>query len=108
MLRIQPRQVSRPKKGKREHRKLTDEEKLKRDRWEEAWIASGKKLPYERTEAHAAAAAKSVEAAPGGGKGNKGKGKGKGEQKCWRFLVRGETCPCGKDCWHRANAPGHP
>ena len=64
-----------PKKCKREHRKLTDDEKLKRDKWEQAWVASGKTLPYERTEAHAAAAAKSVETAPGGGKGKNTKGK---------------------------------
>ena len=86
---------------------MTDEEKLKRDKWEQAWIASGKTLPYDRTEAHAAAAAKSADGAPGGPKGTKGKGKGKGEQKCYRFMATKE-CPFGKDCWNRANTPGHP
>ena len=86
---------------------MTDDEKLKRDKWEQAWVASGKMLPYDRTEAHAAAAAKTVDGAPGGAKPTKGKGKGKGDQKCHRFMATKE-CPFGKDCWNRANTPGHP
>ena len=74
---------------------------------EQAWEASGKTLPYERTEAHAAAAAKSVDAAPGNSKGKNTKGKGKGEQKCYRFMATNE-CPFGKDFWNRADTPGHP
>ena len=86
---------------------MTDQEKVKRDKWEQAWEASGRTLPYERTEAHAAAAAKNVDGAPGGTKPTKGKGKGKSDGKCYRFMATKE-CPFGKDCWNRANTPGHP
>ena len=121
-----------PKAGcYKNHRGLSDAEKLKRDKYEEARLAAGKSLGYERTAAQAQAAAANVAAnssrprstsserrkrdgGKGGGKGkggSKGKGKGGGkggkDKPCRVFLETGK-CDRGKDCWFRANTPNHP
>ena len=95
--------------------KLSPDQKLKRDKYEEATIAAGKQLGYKRTPEQAEAAKRSVaangNAAPAdkGGKGGKGgkSGKGKPKKKCWWHLD-GQVCPHGAGCWDRDNTPGHP
>ena len=98
---------------------MTDDEKLKRDRREEALIAAGKPLGYNRTEKQAAAAKANVKknssrpASPapgGGGSGGGGKSGGKGKDPnapCWNFTNDGK-CSWGKNCKFRKNTPGHP
>ena len=101
-----------PCKQGREHRGLTDSEKLDRNKAEQRLRAAGKPLGYKRSDKQAAAAARAVaEAAPadggkGGGKG--GKGKGKSNNKCWHHLDKPGSCPHGQNCWFKANTPGHP
>ena len=101
------------------HVKLTPEQKLFRDKYEEATTAAGKELGYKRTPEQAEAAKRNVasngNAAPAdkGGKGGKGgksgktNGKGKTKRKCW-YHLDGQVCPHGANCWNRADTPGHP
>ena len=108
------------------HRKLTDAEVLKRDKWEETTLRAGKLLGYDRTAKQAQAAAANVKASnPGddararssssekkrraekGGKGKGGKG-GKGKDKlCETFSETGQ-CARGQECWFAKTTPGHP
>ena len=99
----------------RQHRALTDPEKLSRDKYEQALERAGKPIPYARTPAQAQAAAANVKAANGGttprsekgkGKGGKG-GKGKEPQPCWHWTNQ-KSCPFGANCKFKAITPGHP
>ena len=99
----------------RQHRALTDPEKLARDKYEQALEKAGKTIPYARTPAQAQAAAANVKAANGGvtprsekgnGKGKKG-GKGKEPQPCWNWTSN-KSCPFGANCKFKAITPGHP
>ena len=115
-----------PKDGcYKQHRALTAEEKLKRDKYEEAKLKAGKSLGYERTTQQANAAAANVQASPtggrprstsserrraegnGGGKG-KAKGRGKGKDKVCRAFKDTGKCDRGKSCWFFATTTGHP
>ena len=98
----------------RQHRALTDAEKLSRDKYEQALEKAGKLIPYARTPAQAQAAAANVKAANGGttprsekGKGKSNKGKGKDPQPCWHWTNQ-KSCPFGANCRFKAITPGHP
>ena len=74
-----------PSQRGRSHARLTDEEEQRRDRWEQAQIAAGKRLPY-TVPAGAPAA--------GGGKGG---GKGKKAKQCNNWRDTG-ACKFGDGC----------
>ena len=105
----------------KQHRALSDAEKLKRDRYEEAQLKAGKSLGYERTTKQANAAAANVQATPNrerstSSERRKAKGKGKEQKKgggkgkdtfCRTFKETGK-CDRGKNCWFFSTTPNHP
>ena len=98
----------------RQHRALTDAEKLTRDKYEQAFERAGKPIPYARTPAQAQSAEANVKTANGGtaprsekGKGKGGKGKGKDPQPRW-YWTNQKSCPFGTNCRFKAITPGHP
>ena len=110
----------------KQHRRLTDAEKLKRDQVEQSRVKAGKPIGYPRSADQASAAAANVESNKGqndqssvrsrssdrdskGKPKGKGKGKGKGgkDAKCRAFMETGK-CTRGKDCWFKETTPGHP
>eukprot|EP00959_Pyramimonas_sp_CCMP1952_P218800 4575219-Pyramimonas_sp.AAC.1 len=106
----------------RQHRGLTDAEKLKRDEYEQARLDAGQSLGYERAvkQANAAAANVSSSAGDGGSRassnnsekrrkdGDNNKGRGKGKDMICRSLKETGTCSRGKECWFAKTTTGHP
>eukprot|EP00959_Pyramimonas_sp_CCMP1952_P004007 84205-Pyramimonas_sp.AAC.1 len=104
------------------HRRLTDAEKLKRDKWEHAKFDAGQSLGYERASKQANATAANVSSTGSNGcsraisadsdrrkkdvEKNKSGGKGK-DMVCRSYRETGR-CSRGKECWFAKTIPGHP
>ena len=78
---------------------------MQRDRYEAAMKKKGKELPYKVNPDQERQSAENLQpAAAAQGKDPK---KDPKKQKCNNFM-NGGACKYGKDCWFRANTPGHP